>query len=65
MQAGFGLERLTGEAVVGKVAGAGVNAAEGIVGGGPDFCACGVGRKHGPPDVVGADEGDDAAFDGR
>ena len=34
-----------------------------MVGGGPDLGACGVGAEDGAADVVGADEGCDAAFD--
>jgi hypothetical protein len=43
--------------------GGGANAAEGEVGGGPGFGAGGVGAEDGAADVVGADEGEDAAFD--
>jgi hypothetical protein len=42
-----------------------VDAAEGGVGGGPGFDSGGVGGEDRAADVVGADEGDDAAFDHR
>ena len=65
VEAGFALEPLAGEPCGGEGAGAYVHPAEGLVGGGPDLHPAGVGREDRPADVVGADEGDDAAFDDR
>ena len=63
MQAGFALEPLSGEAGGDGGAGGGSDAAEGQVACGPGFGAACVGAEDWPPDVVGADEGGDAAFD--
>ena len=63
MEAGFGLEPLSGESGVDGGAGCGADAAEGEVACGPDLGAARVGPEDGPPDVVGADEGGYSAFD--
>ena len=63
VEAGFGLEPLAGEAGGDGGSGGGADAAEGEVACGPDFRAACVGAEDGAPDVVGADEGCDAAFD--
>ena len=63
MEAGFGLEPLTGKSRGDRGAGGGADAAEGEVGGGPGFCTACAGAEDGAADVVGADEGRDAAFD--
>ena len=63
MQSALGLEPLAGESGGDGGAGGGSDAAEGEVRGGPDLGTCGVGAEDWPPDVVGADEGGDAAFD--
>ena len=65
MQAGFGLEPLSGEAGIDRGAGGGPNAAEGQVACGPDLGAACVGAEDGAADVVGADEGGYSAFDHR
>ena len=65
MEAGFGLEPLSGEAGIDRGAGGGVHAAEGEVACGPDLGAACVGAEDGAADVVGADEGGYSAFDHR
>jgi hypothetical protein len=57
------LEPLAGEAGGGEGSGGGVDAAERLVSGGPDFHSAGVRREDRAADVVGADEVDDAACD--
>ena len=59
------MEPLAGEAGFDGDAGGGADAAEGEIGCSPDHCACGVCRKHGPADVIGADVADDPALDHR
>ena len=63
MEAGFGLEPLAGKAGVYGGACGGSDASEGEIRGGPDLGAGCVGAEDGAADVVGADEGGDAAFD--
>ena len=65
MQPRLTLEPLAGEAVGRKGTGRSVDRAERGVGGGPDFCAAGVGGERWTADVVGADEADHPAFDHR
>ena len=62
MEAGFGLEPLSGEAGGDGGAGRGSDAAGRQIACGPGFGAACVGAEHWPPDVVGADEGGDAAL---
>jgi hypothetical protein len=63
VEAGFGLEPLAGEAGGDGGSGCGADASEGQIGGGPDLGSASVGAEDGAADVVGADEGGDAAFD--
>ncbi|MEM1145766.1 MAG: hypothetical protein AAGI88_24595 [Pseudomonadota bacterium] len=63
MQAGFGLEPLSGEAEGNGGAGCGFDIAEGGVARLPDFCAGAVGGEDRSADMVGVDEVDLAALD--
>ena len=56
MQAGHGLEPLAGEAQVRVGTGGGLHAAERQIAGLPDHRARAIGRKHRPPDLIGAHE---------
>jgi hypothetical protein len=57
------LEPLAGEAGIDRGTGCCADAAEGEIGGGPDFGAACVGAEDGAVDVVGAEMRGDAAFD--
>ena len=65
MQAGFGLEPLSGEAGGDGGAGGCADAAEGEVACGPDFGACGVGAEDGAADVIRPYKRRHAALDDR
>jgi len=65
VEAGFGLEPLSGEAGVDGGACGGAHAAKGGVAGGPDLGPGGVGRKGRAANVIGADKAGDTALDNR